>query len=77
MTANLQQRKIELIQWLSVIDDVELIEKISDLKDKSSGDWWDEVSEAEKRSIDVGLIDANEGKLNPHIDARSVSEKWL
>ena len=77
MTANLQQRKIELIQWLSVIDDAELIEKIVDLKDQSTGDWWDEVSQAEKKSIDLGLLDANEGKLNPHTQARSIYEKWL
>ncbi len=77
MESNLQQRKIELIQWLSVIDDDRLLEKIVALKDQNSGDWWHDISEGEKGSIDLGLADADSGKLNPHPEARSIYEKWL
>ena len=77
MATDLQERKIELIQWLSVIDDVKLLEKIVDLKEQSSGDWWNEISETEKDSIDGGLADADSGKLKPHSEARSIYEKWI
>jgi hypothetical protein len=77
MATNLQERKIELIQWLSVIDDVKLLEKIVDLKEQNSGDWWHEISEEEKDSIDRGLANADSGKLKPHSEARSMYEKWL
>lgn len=77
MATNQQERKIELIQWLSVIDDDELLEKIIDLKKQNSGDWWNEISEAEKDSIDRGLADADSGNLRSHFEARSIYEKSL
>ncbi len=76
MATNLQERKIELIQWLSLIDDDKLLEKIVDLKKQNSVDWWNEISEAEKDSIDRGLADADLGKLKPQSEARSIYEKW-
>ena len=76
MITDLQERKIELIQWLSIIDDVALLEKLEDLKEKAR-DWWDEISESERDSIDQGIADAEVSKLNPHSEARKVYEKWL
>jgi predicted transcriptional regulator len=77
MATNLQERKIELIQWLSVIDDAALLQKIADLKDQDDQDWWDEISEAEKASVDRGLADADAGRLKSHAEARSIYEKRL
>lgn len=76
-TANIQERKLELIQWLSVIDDPSLIEKVAKLRDESSTDWWNEISEAEKESIASGIKDADLGLLKPHSEARAKYEKWL
>ncbi len=76
-TTNLQERKLELIQWLSVIDDVSLIEKVAKVRDDSVSDWWTEISEAEKESIAKGIEDADSGSLKPHSEARSKYEKWL
>ncbi len=76
-TANIQERKLELIQWLSVIDDVSLIEKVAKVRDDSLSDWWDEISDAEKESIEIGIKDADSGHLKPHSDARAKYEKWL
>ncbi len=68
-------KKMELIQWLSTIEDTSLIEKIMDLRKKESKDWWNSISESEKESIELGLIDAEAGKLNPHSKARELYEK--
>ncbi len=76
-TANIQERKLELIQWLSVIDDVSLIEKVAKVRDDSVSDWWNEISEAEKESISTGIKDADSGLLRPHSEARAKYEKWL
>ena len=76
-TANIQERKLELIQWLSVIDDVSLIEKVAKVRDDSVSDWWDEISEAEKQAIESGIKDADSGHLKPHSDARAKYEEWL
>ena len=73
----LSNKKIELIQWLSTIEDVSILNKIMDLRKKESKDWWNSISENEKKSIEVGLKDAEEGKLNEHSKARKLYEKWL
>ncbi len=74
---NLQNKKLELIQWLSTLEDSTLIEKIMELRKLESKDWWNSISENEKQSIEKGLQDAEEGKLNPHTSARKLYEKWL
>jgi hypothetical protein len=74
---NILNKKLELIQWLSTIEDSTIIEKIMDLRKKESKDWWNSISESEKESIEKGLLDADAGKLNPHSNARELYEKWL
>ncbi|ESU20218.1 hypothetical protein ABGT15_13025 [Flavobacterium enshiense] len=74
---NIQNKKLELIQWLSTIEDSSIIEKIMELRKRESKDWWNSISESEKQSIEKGLQDAEAGKLNPHTNARKLYEKWL
>ncbi|MCO5230708.1 MAG: hypothetical protein M9958_06090 [Chitinophagales bacterium] len=69
----IQNKKIELIQRVSVIEDLSFLEKISDLISRESKkDWSDEISAAEKKSIKEGIAQANAGKLNPHSKAREI-----
>jgi hypothetical protein len=75
--SSIQNKKLELIQWLSTIDDVSVINKILNLKKKENKDWWNSISAEEKDSIELGLQDADSGKLNSAIKARKLYEKWL
>jgi hypothetical protein len=77
MIADIQNTKIDLIQWLTTLNDEKLIEKIVDLRKNESKDWWNETSKAEKDSIEKGIADADAGKLVPHETARKLYEKWL
>ena len=77
MEANIQNTKIELIQWLTTLDDNSLIQKILELRKNQTKDWWTEISELEKASIKKGISDAENGNLNTHSEARKVYEKWL
>ena len=74
---NILNKKLELIQWLSSIEDASIIEKIMELRKKENIDWWDSISENEKNAVESGLKDADSGKLNPHSNARKLYEKWL
>jgi hypothetical protein len=74
---NIQERKLELIQWLSTVDDLSVIDRIADLKSEEDRKSWDEVSEGERESVLKGLQDAEAGKLHPHSTARKIYEKWL
>ena len=77
MELSVLNKKIELIQWLSSIEDSSIIEKIMELKKKESKDWWNSISDDEKQSIEKGIQDADAGKLKPHSEARKLYEKWL
>ncbi len=74
---NLSGKKIELIQWLSTLEDSTVINKIIAIKNEEKLDWWNSISEIEKQSIELGLLDAKAGKLIPHIKAKELYEKWL
>ncbi|GLU44982.1 hypothetical protein [Allomuricauda sp. NBRC 101325] len=77
MDINIQNKKIELIQWLSTLNDESIIEKIMKLRDKEKADWWDEISKEEKKSIENGLKDAVEGKVEMHSNVKKLYGKWL
>ena len=44
---NIQNKKLELIRWLSTIDDLMIINKIFEIK-KEKTDWWDENQKPKK-----------------------------
>lgn len=76
---DIQTEKLKLIEWLAGLNDQTLIEKIKFLKENQpeATNWWDELSQAEKTSIDQGLEDADKGKLTAHEDVRKRYERWL
>ena len=63
---NIETKKLALIQWLTSLNDVSMIDKIMELKQEEKKDWWNEISDEEKESIEKGLSDAESGKLTPH-----------
>ena len=77
METDIKSVKIELIQWLTTLEDTSLIQKIMDLRKSETKDWWNEISEPEKKSIELGLMDAEKGKLNPNSEAEKIYGKWL
>ena len=40
-------------------------------------DWWDDVSDEAKASIERGLNDAEAGRVIPHKEAMKKYKKWL
>lgn len=74
---NIQDKKIELIQWLSTLNDESVIEKILELRDTEKTDWWEGISAKEKESIEQGIKDADSGKLTSQSEIRKSYEKWL
>ncbi len=51
---NLEARKVNLINWISSIQESNLIEKLEALQ-KKGADWWNKVSKEDKQTIDEGL----------------------
>lgn len=77
MDTQVLDKKIELIQWLSTLEDNTIIEKLIKFRQEETKDWWSSISMEEQNSIENGLSNAESGKLKPHSAARKLYEKWL
>ena len=75
---SLEKEKLEIIKWVTTINDDTSIEKLKMLRDNPRNlDWWDEIASEEKNAIDKGLADIKAGRVKPHKEARKMYEKWL
>lgn len=70
-------KKIELIQWISALEDESLIGRIEELRKKEVEDWGLSILNDEKLSLEKGIIQAKNGELLPHSTARKLYEKWI
>ena len=56
--------KLELIHWLSKLNDKAILESLLSVKNSvSSGDWYEELTSSEKKSIDRGIEDHKKGNV--------------
>jgi hypothetical protein len=74
---DIEHKKMELIKWLSSINDDKVIEKLINLRKKEDKDWWNIISKEERQLVDKGLDEAQKGKLNSHNEVKKLYEKWL
>lgn len=77
METDIQDKKIELIQWLTTLEDDSVIQKIVELRKNETKDWYNSVSDAEKASIHLGINDSENGLLNSNSKAKDIYGKWL
>ncbi len=76
---NIQAEKLNLIEWISKLNDASIIGKLRSVQmDYSeSKDWWDALKKEEMESINRGLKDFEEGRVHSHETARKIYEKYL
>lgn len=75
---NLEKEKLNIIKWITSLEDDSAIARIKLLKDHpQKTDWWNEISEAEKKSIDKGLKNIKERKIKSHKEVKRLYAKWL
>lgn len=63
---DIKAKKLDLIEWLLHLNDEETLERVFKLKENAAQDWYDELPDAAKSSIERGLQDYREGKVTPH-----------
>jgi hypothetical protein len=68
----LEAIKLELIEWLTKLDDKDTINYLKVVKDSSSdkNDWWQSLSEDQKQGIMRGLQDIEEGRVIEHEEVK-------
>ena len=64
--------KLELIEWLSKLEDEDTIEYLKVVKDSSSkeNDWWCDLTANQKEAIERGLKDIEEGRIVSHEEVK-------
>ncbi len=66
--------KLELIQWLSSLEDKKILQSLFFYKDiQQKADWWDELSEEQLKEINKGILDIKAGKV---VSSKSIWQKY-
>lgn len=65
--------KLELIEWLTKLDDDETIEYLKVVKDSKSADhdWWNDLTKEQKKGIERGLRDIDQGRVKSHQEVKN------
>lgn len=71
---NIEARKINLINWISSLQDDTILEKLEKIQQKKD-DWWDSVSENDKKAINEGIDQLDRGVYLTHEQVRSKIEE--
>lgn len=69
-----EQLKLELIQWLASIEDMQILQSLFRYKNiQENTDWWDTLSDDQLKEIKKGIDDVKKGKT---ISGKSVWHKY-
>jgi predicted transcriptional regulator len=73
---DIQAEKLNLIKWLTDVNEPAIIKRFIALKQKQQIDWWDEISIEEKTEIEEGLAQADNGEVVPHETVMAKYQQW-
>ncbi len=76
---DIQAEKLSLIEWIPRINDKSIISKLRSIQEDhiESGDWWSELNQEEKESIERGLKDIEEGRVHSNETVQKIYGKYL
>lgn len=65
--------KLELIEWLAKLNDSNTLQYLKKIKDAGTTDqdWWNDLSEPQKKGILRGLKDIDEGRTFAHEEVKA------
>ena len=67
---NLETRKINLINWISTLQEENILERVEMIQ-KEKTDWWDTTSNRDKNAINEGIEQLDRGDHLTHAQVRS------
>jgi len=73
----LQEQKLELAKMILNTESETLLLKVRAVFDKEESDFWDELSDYQKQSVEEAIKQADKGELVSHKDAMKKFRKWL
>jgi predicted transcriptional regulator len=73
---DIQTEKLNLIKWLTDVQEPAIIKRFVALKQKQQTDWWDEISAEERAEIEEGLAQADKGEILSHETVMAKYQQW-
>ncbi|MFW6222713.1 MAG: hypothetical protein ACOC3T_03785 [Bacteroidota bacterium] len=73
---NIETRKINIINWVSHLQDENILSRIEEIQSQKD-DWWDLLSDEEREEIEEGMQQADQGELKSTDEVFSKYKKWL
>ncbi len=72
---DIQSDKLELIKWLTEVDDVRIIKQFKILQQSNLDKMASELTTREKSAIDQGMKSIAEGNVHRHADVLKAAKK--
>lgn len=72
--------RTDLHNMIDKITDSKILSAVKTLlSEKASAqvDWWDIISDEERKEINQGLIEADKGEIIPHEEVMAKYKKWM
>ena len=66
VTMDIQAEKYKLIEWITSLKDISLINHLKAVREAVTNDWWDELTQEERKGIEEGIQDIEEGRVYQH-----------
>jgi len=62
--------KLELIEWLKKLNDIDTLNYLKAVKDSSFGNknWWNDLAEEQRLGIQRGIQDIDENRIVSHTE---------
>lgn len=77
-TLNMNTVRQEIQQFIAGADEGTLLEIHNMLKTSSTGvTWWDDITDAQKASIERGIRDMETSKTETHGEVQKLYAQWL
>ena len=73
---NLETRKLNIISWISSLEDESIIDRIEKLR-SNEVDWWTTIDANEKADIERGILQADNGDVKTTDEVISKYKKWF
>lgn len=73
---DVQTEKLNLLQTIINTNDEGLILDVKAFLSDRKADWFDELSDENKKEVTEGLAEADRGETVPHAEVVKLFEKW-
>jgi len=67
---NVETLRLQIINEITDLKDVKILNQIKAVLTKNEKDWWDELSTEEKASLDAGIDQIKKGQILSHNEVK-------